>query len=291
MRWTVPFPMFPPAHLLALAPAAEDAGFDAIAMPDSVWFPEKVTGEYPYSPDGSRFWEADTPFVDPFIGIAAMAALTSRIGFYTNVVKLPIRNPLLVAKQVSSMACLSNNRFALGVGVSWMPEEFRWTNTDKKTRGARTDEMIQIIKLVCAGNGPEWVEFHGAHYDFDKLIISPAPDAPVPIYVGGHAEPSLRRAATLGDGWVSANSNIEELAGHVATLHRLRHDAGRADETFTISVLAMDAWDLDSYRRLGDLGVTDIQVVPWFMYGGDPNALETQRDSFYRFADDVIAKY
>jgi probable F420-dependent oxidoreductase len=288
VRFTVPFPMLPADHLLPLARAAEEAGFDAIAVPDSVFYPEAVSADYPYTPDGSRFWAAETPFVDPFVSVAAMAAVTERIRFYTNVVKLPIRSPLLVAKQVSTMAALSHDRFALGVGLSWMPEEFAWTGTEKRTRGARTDEAIEIIKAVCAGGGPQWVEYHGRHYDFDRLMISPAPEQPVPIYVGGHAEPSLRRAARLGDGWISANSTLDELATLIAALHRHLAECGRAGAPFAVSALAIDAFGPDGFRRMEELGVTDAQVVPWFFYGGDPEALSTQLDALARFGDEVI---
>src|SRR3954462_15311496 len=131
--------MFPAEHLLPMAQAAEAAGFDTIAVPDSVFFPEKVSAEYPYSADGGRFWPPEAPFLDPFVSISAMAAVTDRIRFVTNVVKLPIRDPLLVAKQLSSMAVLSNDRIGLGIGLSWMPEEFRYPHTDMKTRGKRAD--------------------------------------------------------------------------------------------------------------------------------------------------------
>jgi probable F420-dependent oxidoreductase len=289
VRFTVPFPMLPADHLLPLAQAAEEAGFDAIAVPDSVFYPEVVSAGYPYSPDGSRFWAAETPFVDPFVSVAAMAAVTERIRFYTNVVKLPIRNPLLVAKQVSTLAVLSGDRFALGVGLSWMPEEFEWTGTEKRTRGARTDEAIEIIRAVCAGGGPQWVEHHGRHYDFDRLMISPAPAEPVPIYVGGHAEPSLRRAARLGDGWISANSTLDELGRLLEQLRGQLDQCGRDGRPFVVSALAIDAMGPDGFRRMEELGVTDAQVVPWYFYGGDPDALATQRDSLARFADEVIA--
>ena len=139
--------MFPADHLLPMARAAEAAGFDSITVPDSVFYPETVSADYPYSADGGRFWPADTPFVDPFISIAAMAAVTERIRFLTNVVKLPIRDPLMVAKQLSSMAVLSDERVALGVGLSWIPEEFTWTHTDMRTRGKRADEMIEIVEI------------------------------------------------------------------------------------------------------------------------------------------------
>lgn len=282
MRFTVAFPMFEAGHLLPMAQAAEDAGFDSICVPDSVFFPKDVSAAYPYTADGSRFWAPETPFVDPFVAIPAMAAVTSTIRFYTNVVKLPIREPLLVAKQCASIAALSNDRFAIGVGLSWIPEEFKWTHTEKKTRGARTDEAIEIIKSVSAGG---WVEYHGKHYDFDALMVSPVGERPVPVYVGGHADPSLRRAARLADGWISVNTTSGEIAAAIAKLrsYGLRDD-------FVISVLATDAFDADGFRRLEDMGVTHAQVVPWYFYGGDPQDPNHKRDALLTFADEVMRK-
>jgi probable F420-dependent oxidoreductase len=291
MRFTVAFPMFEPSHFVPLAQVAEDAGFESIAVPDSVFYPEKVSGPYPYTKDGSRFWKGETPFTDPFVVIPAMAAVTSRIRFYTNVLKLPLRSPLLVAKQVSSIAAMSGDRFALGVGLSWIQEEFDWTQTDKRTRGARADEAIEIIRKVCAGGGPQWVEHHGKHYDFDRLMISPAPDERVPIWVGGHSEPALKRAARIGDGWISVNVQTAEIAEAIEALNGYRAEHGRTGEPFSISVLATDAFDLDGYRRLEDLGVTHAQCVPWYFYGGDPDALETRQDAMLRFGEEVIKKY
>lgn len=290
MKWTVPFPMFRADHLVPMAKAAEEAGFDTIAVPDSVFFPENVSAEYPYSKDGSRFWAPDTPFVDPFVSMAAMAAVTSRIKFVTNVVKLPLRDPLLVAKQLSSLAVLSENRVSLGVGLSWIPEEFAWTGTNMRTRGKRTDEMIEIIRLVCNAGGPAWVEHHGTHYDFDKLMISPAPDQRVPIYVGGLSDPALRRAARVGDGWISVQNTEAEIDDVLARLAQFRAEYGRADEPFEINTLCVDVFDLDGYRRLADKGVTELQAVPWYFYGGDPESLDVRLASLGRFADDVISR-
>ena len=291
MRWTVPFPLFPADHLLPMASAAEANGFDTIALPDSVFYPEQVSADYPYTPDGGRFWQPDTPFVDPFVGISAMIGVTERIHFTTNVVKLPIRDPLLVAKQLSSMAVLSGNRVSLGVGLSWIPEEFAWTHTEMRTRGKRADEMIEILKLVCAGNGPEWVEYHGRHYDFDKLMISPAPDAPVPIVVGGLSEPGLRRAARLADGWISVQNTEAEITDAIDQLNRYRQEYGRDGVPFSINVLCMDVFDLDGYRRLADQGVTELQCVPWYFTGKDPDDLTNRIDSLKWWADEIIAEF
>jgi probable F420-dependent oxidoreductase len=290
MRFTVPLPMLPAHHYVPMARAAEAAGFDSIAVPDSVFYPETVSGDYPFSPDGQRWWAPETPFLDPFVAISAMAAVTERITFFTNVIKLPLRNPLLVAKQVASMGALSADRFRLGVGVSWMPEEFTWCGTEMRTRGARTDEAMEIIRAVSAGGGPRWVEYHGKHYDFDRLMISPAPEQPLAILVGGHSDYAMRRAVRLGDGWISANCTETELAELVPRLRRHLEDAGRSPDGFEINVLAVDVFDADGFQRLADLGVTECQVVPWFYYGGDPNSLDVQLESLSRFADSVGAK-
>ena len=291
VKWTVPFPLFPPEHLVPMARAAEEAGFDTIAMPDSVFFPEQVSADYPYSADGGRFWTPETPFVDPFVGISAMIAVTERIRFVTNVVKLPIRDPLLVSKQLSSMASLSHNRMSIGVGLSWIPEEFAWTHTEMRTRGKRADEMIDIIKLICAGNGPEWVEYHGRHYDFDRLMMSPAPTAPLPVYVGGLSEPGLRRAARLADGWISVQNTEAEITGAIDDLNRYRAEYGRDGLPFEVNALCTDVFDLDGFRRLADAGVTELQVVPWYFTGKDPEDLQNRVDSLRWWADEYIAKF
>lgn len=287
MRFTVPLPMLPPQHYVPMARAADEHGFDSIAVPDSVFFAETVTGDYPFTSDGQRWWQPETPFLDPFVAVPAMAAVTERVRFLTNVLKLPLRSPLLVAKQVASIASLSGDRFRLGVGVSWMPEEFDWIGTDMRTRGARTDEAIEIIGLVCAGGGPRWVDYEGRHHRFGRLMISPAPDRRVPILVGGHSDVAMRRAAKH-DGWVSANVTAAELGELVQRLDGHLSAAGRSRADYEVNALAVDVLDLDGFRRLADLGVTDCQVVPWYFYGGDPAALDVQLDSLARFADTVI---
>ena len=189
MKFSLALPMLPAHHFIPLAQAAEAAGYGSIAVPESVFFPEEVSAKYPYSSDGGRFWAAETPFLDPFVAIPAMAAVTERISFFTNVLKLGIRDPLLVAKTVSSIAALADGRLGLGVGLSWIPEEFEWLGKDMRTRGARTNEAIEIIRLVCTG---EFVEFHGKHYEFGRLMVRPVPTQPIPIYVGGLSEPGLK---------------------------------------------------------------------------------------------------
>lgn len=288
MEWALSGAMIAPRELMDLARVADEVGFDMLAMPDSVFYPETVSADYPYSPDGKRMWSPETAMPDPFIAIAAMAAVTERLRFCTNVLKLPLRDPLLTAKQVATMAVMSDNRVAIGVGLSWIPEEFRFTGTEMRTRGARTDEAIRIVKAVCAGDGPQWVEFHGKHYDFDRLMISPAPDRPVPIYVGGHSEPGLRRAARFADGWISVNTGSAQLKDAIGRLTELRAEFGRADEPFEVDASPTDVSDIAGYRALADIGVTRCRVTPWRLYDVDPSDPRARLDAVRRFADDAI---
>lgn len=291
MRWSMSVAMVPPEDLAELVQLAEEVGFDTISLPDSVFYPEQVSGDYPFASDGKRMWAPETPMPDPLVTAAALAAVTIRIRFQISVLKVPLRDPLLLAKQVASLAVLSGDRLSLGVGVSWMPEEFRFTGTDMRTRGARTDEAIDILRLVCGGTGPAWVEHHGAHYDFDRLMIAPAPTSPVPLLVGGHSDAALRRAARLGDGWIAANTPLEELRPALDRLAELRLEARRDDEPFSVCVAPVGATKVDDFRHLESVGVTDVYLAPWRFYGHGLGDQAGRVESVRRFAEEIITRF
>ncbi len=286
LKFALALPMLEPSHYLPLARAGEAAGFSSIGVPDSVFYPESVSAEYPYTSDGQRFWSAETPFLDPFVAIPAMAAVTERISFFTNVLKLAIRDPLLVAKTVSSISALADGRIGLGIGLSWIPEEFEWLGKDMRTRGARTDEAIQILRLVQSG---EFVEFHGSHHDFGRLMVRPVGSRPVPIYVGGLSEPGLRRAARLGDGWISAANTFEEVASVLPRLRDLRVECGLGDEPFEIKAMCTDVFDRSGFERMAEQGVTEAMVCPWYYLPGDVDSLEHQLASVEWFGAEIIS--
>lgn len=286
MKFTVGIAMSPIDQLVGLAQTAEECGFANIALPDSLFYMETAAADYPYTPDGSRMWNAETPWVDPLIAAAAMGTATSTIGFYTNVLKLGSRNPLLLARQVGSVANLTGNRFGFGVGIGWAPEEFEWCGVPYKRRGARVDEMIEVIKLVLGGG---MVEFHGEFYDFDRLQISPAPSKPVPFYVGGHTDVALRRAARVGDGWTSAMMKFTDLVETKRKLDELRAEYDRADLPFEIQAVCIDRFGKDGYAEMAEGGITDAIVVPWIFDGlGFDAPLEAKQDSLRKFADQYI---
>jgi probable F420-dependent oxidoreductase len=289
--------MVDPAEFLDIARTADQCGWDSIQVADAPFFPEVTSAPYPYTPDGKRFWPLDVPVLDPWVAITAMATVTKRIRFLPSVLRLAIRQPLLEAKSLCSVAAMSNDRVALGVGLAWMPEEFKWLNQDKKTRGARQNEAIQIIRLLMGGG---MVEFHGKYYDFDRLTMAPVPKKRIPIYVGGTTPPALRRAARYGDGWLGIVHTMEEIKGLVGELNALRREFERDKEPFDIMLHCPDAETVDDIRRLEAIGVTDLQVTPWtlpsIMAELGVTAMRMQpplavkQEAIKRYAEDIITR-
>lgn len=288
MKFTLGVAMCPPEQFTELARTAEACGFDAVALPDSIFYSERVSAAYPYTSDGSRFWGPETPWADPLVAAAAMGAVTERVRFCTQVLKLGPRNPVLLARQVASVATLTGDRFDLGVGLGWAPEEFEWCGAPYEDRGRRVDEAIEVLRLILGG---AMVEYHGRYFDFDALRMSPEPGRPVPIYVGGHTEAALRRAARLGDGWTSAMMRFDNLRETISRLASLRAEYGRAGASYEIQAVCVDRFGLDGYRQQAEIGVTDAIVVPWVFDGiGFDADVRPKKDSIQRFADEVVAR-
>jgi probable F420-dependent oxidoreductase len=273
-----------PEHLVPLAVAAEAAGFSAMSFPDHVVHPETLDTPYPYTADGSRRWEAFTPWVDPWVAIGACAAATTRLRFTNNVFVLAMRNPFLAAKAVSTAAVLSRGRVTLTLGVGWSNVEYRLMQQDFHTRGRRTDEMIEVLRKLWTG---EMVEHHGEFYDFDRLEMNPTPPRRIPIWVGGISPPALARAAR-NDGWLSDLQTSDEIGACIETVRAHRRELGREKDPLEVMASASDAFDLEGYRRLAHLGVTHVLTLPWVFYHGNTRDLEEKLSGLQRFAEDVI---
>jgi probable F420-dependent oxidoreductase len=288
MRFSYAETFCDPAYLAPLARAAEDAGFDSFVVPDSVLFPAHSDTRYPYTADGDRAFLEDKPIIEPFALIPFLAAHTTRLRFTTFVVKLAIRPPVLVAKQAASIAVLSDDRLRLGVGISPWPEDFAAMGLPWEKRGARMDEAIDIVRGLTAGG---WFEYDGDVWQLDRCKIAPVPARPIPILVGGHSAPALRRAASRGDGWIHAGGDAAELAEMVPQLQQLRAGYGREHEPFEIHAVSIDAYSPDGVRRLEDAGVTDVIVgFRWpYTTEPDPQPLDEKIDLLRRFAERMIA--
>ena len=288
MRFTYAEAMTDPSYYVPLAKAAEAAGYHSMSIPDSIAYPFESDSKYPYTPDGNREFLDGKAFIETFVLIAALGAVTSTLRFTPFVIKLPIRPPALVAKQAGSLAAMIDNRLALGVGTSPWPEDYELMGVPFARRGKRMDECIEIIQGLTTG---DYFEFHGEFYDIPKTKMAPAPTQPIPILIGGHADAALRRAARH-DGWMHGGGDPAELDGLIARLKQLREEEGRADDPFEIHVISVDGFTLDGIKRLEDKGVTDVIVgfrVPYIM-GSDTEPLENKIRNLERFAEHVIAK-
>ncbi|MFI6169758.1 TIGR03619 family F420-dependent LLM class oxidoreductase [Nocardia sp. NPDC051052] len=288
MRFTYAETMTDPAYYVPLAQAAEAAGYTSMAVADSIAYPRDSDAKYPYTPDGSREFLEDKPFIEAFVLSAAMSAATTTLRFTPFVLKLPIRPPVLVAKQTASVAALSGNRFGLGVGISPWPDDFEIMDVSFEKRGARMDECIDIVRGLTAGG---YFEFHGEFYDIPPIKISPVPTEPVPILIGGHSKPALRRAAQRGDGWMHAGGDGAELDRLLIELAELRAEYGTRKD-FEVHVISLDGFTVDGIKRLEDKGVTDVIVgfrLPYTLEQ-DTEPLDTKIANLSRFAEKVIAR-
>ncbi|BBZ00171.1 TIGR03619 family F420-dependent LLM class oxidoreductase [Mycolicibacterium fallax] len=287
MRFTFAESMTEPSYYLPLARAAEAAGYHGMTIADSVAYPFESDAKYPYTPDGNREFLDGKEMIEAFVLASAISAVTTTLRLNFFVLKLPIRPPALVAKQAGSLAAMFGNRLGLGVGTSPWPEDYDLMGVSYARRGKRMDECIDVIRGLTSG---DYFEYHGEFYDIAKTKMSPAPSAPIPILIGGHADAALRRAAR-NDGWMHGGGDGEELDTMLTTLARYRAEAGRTGD-FEIHVISMDAYTPDGIKRLEDKGVTDVIVgfrLP-YIKGPDPEPLQNKIDNLERFAERVIAK-
>jgi len=275
---------FQPVHeLIPIAQAADQCGYDAILMPDHLVDLETLETPYPYTRDGSRRWNHDAHWPDPWVLAGAMAAVTTSVRFYTTVYIPALRSPYQVAKSVGTAAVLSNNRVALGVGVGWCREEFDLMGQDFGTRGRRTDEALKLFKELWS---PGWTSVEGEFYPTPNLVMEPTPSARIPIYVGGLSEVGLRRAAHH-DGWVGDMYTTDKAAGFAQRLAEIREEIG-ADGDFSVITALTDCMMPEQFAAAEARGITDAMTMPWAYYHGLDCSLEQKIDGVQRFAEDVI---
>ncbi|WP_030341756.1 TIGR03619 family F420-dependent LLM class oxidoreductase [Streptomyces sp. NRRL S-1022] len=254
-----------PQDLVAVARAADAAGFAYVACCDHVAVPRRL------APAMSTVW------YDPVATLAHLAAVTERVRLLSHVAVVGLRHPLLTAKQYATLDHLSGGRLLLGVGAGHVREEFEALRVDFERRGAVLDEAMDALRAAL---GPdEFPEHHGKHYDFAGLGQRPRPAQPhVPFWVGGSSPAAVRRAALKGDGWLPQGDPRDRLPGRIARIRRLREEAGLAGP-YTVGALTeplyvgRPGWDVGrrtlagapeeiaaSLRAYRAMGVDQIQV-------------------------------
>lgn len=279
--------MCPPEEYLPLAVAAEEAGFDTFTFPDSICYPKEGSDVYPYNDDGTREFLDGVPFLEPFVAIPYLAARCEKLRFTTSVVKLAIRQPLIVAKQLSTLGVMLGDRFAFGVGISPWPEDFEVCQIPWEKRGKRMDEMMEIINGLMSG---EYYGYQGEIFDIPPVKLTPVPGHHIPLLVGGHARPALRRAARLGDGWVSAGSSLEELQAKINEIEQFRREFGRDAENFEYHAMTEAAYSVQGLADLEAAGVTEVIIAFRNPYDGTPDTqtVEEKIGMINWYAENVI---
>ena len=245
-----------PDTLTRRARLAEEAGFEALWVGDHVALPAGL-------PDSSY-----QPRLEALVALTYMAAVTTRVRLGAAVIVLPQRQPVLLAKQLTSIDVLSGGRLTVGVGVGYVEAELRALGASLADRGARTDEYLAAMRALWDEPTPT---FEGRHLSFAGVLQRPRPvQRPhPPIVIGGHSPAALRRAVERGDGWFGWDLDVEATA---AALARLREAAGRYERpaelgALEISIAPPVTPSLETARRYAELGVHRLVVQPPTMEG------------------------
>lgn len=228
--------------LVRLAERVDRLGYDSIWVSDHIVVPARISSSYPYSIDGKVDPEAWKHYLEPLTLLTYLLAKTQRVKIGISVLVIPYRNPIFTAKILSTADFLSGGRVILGAGVGWMEEEFVALGLDYfHERGAVTDEFLQIFRVLWT---EEVARFEGRYHRFADILFAPKPvqKPSIPIWIGGHTKPAMRRAARLGDGWMPiglrppASFRPSEMGEAVRQLREMTAQAGRDPSALTIAL-------------------------------------------------------
>jgi probable F420-dependent oxidoreductase len=278
MKFGVPLGMLNPSAWVDVSVAADELGFDSVWIPEHLVLPDVMAGS-PHAGADHPPVPPDIPVFDALVYLSHIAARTTNVRLGTHVYNIGLRHPFVTARAAATLDIVSNGRLLFGIGASWLREEWDAAQLDFATRGARVDEAIEICLRLWEESR---VEFHGRHFDFGPVAFEPKPvQRPIPLVIGGDGPAALRRAATVGAGWIPMNHSLEQLPAARDKLVELRERAGRSDPveiTFGAGVVA-DALDIEQYAAAG---VDRLLVRPW-------QRTRDAVESLARFAKEVMA--
>jgi probable F420-dependent oxidoreductase len=240
MEFGCHLPVFGPAAtragLLTFAREMEQLGYESLWASDHIVIPYTIRSRYPYSDTGQFPLAPDTTFLEPLAALAMVAGVTERAKLGTTVLVLPHRHPVLAAKALATLDHLSGGRVIVGAGVGWMREEIELLGAPFAERGAWSDEAIRIMRACWRD---ERTSFRGRFFSFDDIGCFPKPvRGDIPIWMGGHAKPALRRIVALANGWHAA---FPSAAGLESGLGDLRAECVRQKRPFGELTITMRA--------------------------------------------------
>jgi probable F420-dependent oxidoreductase len=273
-----------PGTLGEVARLAEHLGYHSVFVADHVLVPRRLASRYPYTRDGSFPYDPDKDWLDPMVALGYLAARTTTIRLGTSITVLPMRHPIITAKQIATADHLSGGRVIFGAGAGWMAEEFALLGASFHDRGRRMDEYLRLMKVLWTESDPR---FAGEYFQVSDVGFAPKPvqKPHVPIWIGGESPAALARAARLGDGWHSAGTSLADLPGKVRTLHEALAAAGRRRQDFVVSAFPTERFTLDLVRQLAGHGVDHV-MVPVFSFDGD-----RVRRRLEQIAVEIVAPY
>jgi probable F420-dependent oxidoreductase len=274
------------AGILAVAKAAEAAGYGSVWLYDHLVTPTTSASAYPFTVDGRYPLAPEDPYFDAVGVMGALAGATERIQFGVRVLVPALRHPVVLAKELATIDALAGGRMTLCVGGGWMAEEFAAVGVPMDRRFARMDEHVAVMRNAWT-NGV--AGFAGEFYGHVEAGFHPRPPrGTIPILVGGYTDAALRRVARYGDGWAALVRSEETIgAGHqaapvealAARLEKLRElcaETGRRYEDLTIVAQASTKDSLDTLRGYAELGVHACDLVIW----GDADRVIREADAF-----------
>lgn len=256
-----------PATLVEVTRLAEHLGYHSIFLADHIIVPRELDSKYPYTQDGSFPYAPDKDWLDPMVALGFLAGQTQTIQLGTSITVVPMRHPIVTAKQIATADFLSGGRVIFGAGVGWMAEEFALLGESFHDRGRRTDEYLQLMKVLWTETNPQ---FEGDYFQVSNCGFAPKPvqKPHVPLWIGGESKAALRRAARLGDGWHSASTSLAALSGQLAFLRNALQEAGRDPQDFVISTFPTDRFTVDLVHQFAAQGVTHV-LTPVFSFNRD----------------------
>jgi probable F420-dependent oxidoreductase len=271
--------MLNPSMWVPVTEEADRLGFESVWMPEHLVIPMQMEGS-PYAGQDHPPIPPEVPVFDAFTYLGFLAGRTSSIRFSTHVYNVGLRHPFVSARAVATLDVISGGRAMFGIGASWLEAEWDAVGLDFHTRGRRVDEALDVCRRLWSD---KVIEHHGEFFDFGPVMFEPKPVQQPwpPIVIGGDGPAALRRAATVGDGWIPMNHPLDQIPAAVARIAELRAEAGRDGKT-EVTVGGTIASPEDA-ERYAEAGVDRVIVRPW-------QKSREAIDGIRRYADEVLAK-